>query len=594
MGRKGAPPDALNPGDSPRPLGPRTQIKIERPLALVRFVLSFAGIVLGGILMSYFDLGTHSRPVTTTSSEAQRWFDRGLVWIYGYNHEEAITCFKKALAADPGCAMAQWGIAYAIGPNYNKPWIAFPEDEKREALRVAHKALAAAASSDRLAPAERDLITALKQRYPETCVEDFTPWNDAYAAAMHEVYLAHSADLDITTLCAEALMNRTPWQLWDLRSGKPAARSSAPKARALMENAFAADEAAWRHPGLLHMYIHLMELSSTPEHALRHGDALINLVPASGHLIHMATHIDVLCGEYQDVVERNSRAIVVDNIYRDTVGADNFYTVYRCHNLHFKIYGAMFLGQPAPALEAADALIAELPEPLLRPMADWFEGFVPMKQHVLIRFGRWMDIVMQPMPKDAELFSVTTAMMHYARAIAFANLHQPDKAETERARFYVALERVPETRMLFNNPCRDILKVAEQMMLGELEYHRGNHAAAFAHLRRSVEIDDNLPYDEPWGWMQPTRHALGALLLDHGDFAEAEAVYRADLGLDATLSRACQHPANVWSLHGLHECLLRRGEAKEAMHIRRQLDKAVARASVPIKASCYCRHKAVA
>ncbi len=458
--------------------------------------------------MEYFDLGSHSRAVTTGSKEAQRWFDRGLLWIYGYNHEEAITCFRHALRADPGCAMAQWGIAYAIGPNYNKPWIAFSDDEKSETLRIAHAALAAATGSDRLSPVERDLIAALTRRYPEDCVDDFDPWHDAYAAAMHEVHLAHSADLDVTTLCAEALMNRTPWQLWDLRSGNPAKRSSAPKARTIMEAAFSSDPAAWRHPGLLHMYIHLMELSSTPERALRHGDALLNLVPDSGHLIHMPTHIDVLCGEYQNVVERNSRAIVVDNKYRDRVGGDNFYTVYRCHNLHFKIYGALFLGQPAPALDAADALVAELPEAVLRPMADWFEGFIPMKQHVLIRFGRWSDIVAQTLPEDAELYSVTTAMMHYARAIAFANLHQPDRAQAERARFHAAVERVPDARMLFNNTCQDILKVAEQMMLGELEYHQGNHSAAFAHLRRSVELDDNLPYDEPWGWMQPTRHAL--------------------------------------------------------------------------------------
>lgn len=148
--------------------------------------------------------------------------------------------------------------------------------------------------------------------------------------------------------------------------------------------------------------------------------------------------------------------------------------------------------------------------------------------------------------------------------------------------------------MLFNNTCRDILAVAEQMLLGELEYHKGNHEAAFDHLRRSVERDDNLPYDEPWGWMQPTRHALGALLLEQGRYDEAEAVYRADLGLDATLSRACQHPGNVWSLHGLHECLSRRGETVEAAHIKLQLDRAVARAEVPIKASCFCRKRAAA
>ena len=160
--------------------------------------------------------------------------------------------------------------------------------------------------------------------------------------------------------------------------------------------------------------------------------------------------------------------------------------------------------------------------------------------------------------------------------------------------FLAAFAAVLETRMLFNNTCRDILTVAEQMMLGELEFHKGNHDAAFAHLRRSIELDDNLPYDEPWGWMQPTRHALGALLLDQERFEEAEAVSRADLGLDYPLSRACQHPGNVWSLHGLHECLVRRENWDEALHVRLQLDKALARADVPIRASCYCRHKAVA
>jgi hypothetical protein len=185
-------------------------------------------------------------------------------------------------------------------------------------------------------------------------------------------------------------------------------------------------------------------------------------------------------------------------------------------------------------------------------------------------------------------------MMHYARTVAFANLRDLEKAEAERDLFFKARDRVPESRMLFNNTCRDILGVAEQMMLGELQYHKGNHGKAFEHLRRSVETDDTLPYDEPWGWMQPTRHALGALLLDQGHLDEAESVYRADLGLDDTLSRACQHPRNVWSLHGLHECLTRRSETDEVRHLKLQLDQAVARAAVPIKASCFCRHKAVA
>jgi tetratricopeptide (TPR) repeat protein len=227
-------------------------------------------------------------------------------------------------------------------------------------------------------------------------------------------------------------------------------------------------------------------------------------------------------------------------------------------------------------------------------MADWFEGFIPMKQHVLVRFGRWHDILAQTLPDDPDLYSVTTAMMHYARTVALANTRALTEADAEKDLFFAARDRVPESRMLFNNTCRDILQVAEQMLMGELEYHKGNHDAAFTHLRKSVELDDNLPYDEPWGWMQPTRHALGALLIEQGQYDEAEQVYRADLGLDETLSRACQHPGNVWSLHGLHECLVHRGETTEAKHIKLQLDKAVARAEVPIRASCYCRQKLAA
>lgn len=546
--------------------------------------------------MSYYDLGTYSRPITCSSQEAQQWFDRGLVWTYAYNHEEAIVCFRRALESDPDCAMAHWGIAYCIGPNYNKPWEAFEEDEKPDALTLAHSSIEAALRNIKeVTPVERSLIEALPKRYPDDpSTEEFSPWNDAFADAMRQVHAAHGDDLDICALFAESIMNRTPWQLWDLPTGKPAEGADTLEAIAVLDGAFERLDGAWQHPGLLHMYVHLMEMSPHPERALRHGDVLSTLVPDAGHLLHMPTHIDVLCGDYMNVVSRNNTAIIADRKFLDREGAENFYSVYRCHNYHFKIYGAMFLGQPTPALETADELMETLPAETLRPMADWFEGFVPMKQHVLIRFGMWNAILEQKLPDDAELFSVTTAMMHYSRTVALANTKQLEAADAERSLFESAFERVPETRMLFNNTCRDILEVGRQMMLGELEYHRGNHKVAFDHLRKSVEMDDNLPYDEPWGWMQPTRHALGALLLEQGEFGEAEAVYRADLGLDATLSRACQHPGNVWSLHGLHECLVKRGEVIEAAHIKLQFDKAAARAEVPINASCYCRSQAIA
>lgn len=546
--------------------------------------------------MSYFDLGSYSMNITTSSPDAQTWFDRGLIWVYAYNHEEAITCFEKALEADPDCAMAHWGIAYAIGPNYNKPWETFEDEEKPDCITRAKQGIAnAVALKGHVNPIEKALIEAIVHRYPDDAsIEEYAPWNDAYANAMRAVHKQHGDDLDVCSLFAEAIMNRTPWALWDLPSGKPAKGADTLEAISVLDTAFANLDGAWAHPGLLHMYIHLMEMSPHPERALRHGDALSTLVPDGGHLLHMPTHVDVLCGDYENVVSRNHTAIIADRKFVEARGADNFYSVYRCHNYHFKIYGAMFLGQPSVALEAAEELIATMSEDFLRSLADWFEAFVPMKQHVLVRFGLWDDILAQKLPSDTELYSVTTAMMHYTRTVALANTGKIAEAEAERDLFLAAFERVPETRMLFNNTCRDILKVAEQMLLGELEYKKGNHAKAFEHLRKSVEIDDTLPYDEPWGWMQPTRHALGALLIEQGLHKEAEAVYRADLGLDATLSRACQHPGNVWSLHGLHECLVYRGEATEALHVRLQLDKAVARAEVPIKASCYCRQRAAA
>ena len=545
----------------------------------------------------YYDLGTYRRPVTTRSKEAQRWFDRGLAWTYGYNHEEAVVCFRHALDADPECAMAWWGVAYAAGPNYNKPWEAFDEEDAARSLATAHEAVAKATKCARDATAtERALIQALEHRYPSRSpAPDMDPWNDGYAAAMRAVYAEHGEDSDVATLFAEAIMNRTPWALWDLATGAVAEGADTAEAIEVLEKAMRERDARGEeaHPGLLHMYIHLMEMSPHPERALAAGDRLRGLVPDAGHLEHMPTHIDVLCGDYRAVVESNEAAIEADRRFLAREGAGNFYSLYRCHDYHFKIYGAMFLGQYRPALAAAEEMIATLPEDLLTvaspPMADWLEGFVPMKQHVLIRFGKWREIVEQELPGNRELFCVTTAMMRYARAVARAVLGELDEADREAAAFDEALARVPESRYVFNNRCVDILAVAEAMMRGELEYRRGRFDAAFDLLRAAVSLDDGLPYDEPWGWMQPARHALAALLLEQGRVEEATAAYRADLGYDTTLSRACQHPDNVWSLHGYHECLERLGRDAEATIVKQRLDLAMARTDVPVTASCFCR-----
>ena len=544
-----------------------------------------------------YDLGSYSRSIATESREAQRWFDRGLAWTYGYNHDEAIACFRRATDADAQCAMAWWGIAYAVGPNYNKPWEAFDEEDASRSLALACDALAQAEVLARRGPeGERALIGALAKRYPSRVpASDMCPWNDDYANAMRAVHSGHPEDPDVEALFAEAIMNRTPWALWDLETGRVAEGADTAEAIAVLEKAMhrrrRRGEAA--HPGLLHMYIHLMEMSPHPERALAAGDLLRDLVPDAGHLVHMPTHIDVLCGDYRSVVETNQSGIEADRKFLAQEGADNFYSLYRCHNYHFKVYGAMFLGQLRAALDAAEELVATLPEELLEvsspPMADWLEGFVPMKQHALIRFGRWEDIVSEPLPENPELFCVTNATMRYARGVAFSVLGDIAAAEGEAEAFEEALELVPETRYVFNNRCRDVLAIAREMMRGEIEYRRGAFDTAFGRLRAAVELDDNLPYDEPWGWMQPTRHALAALLLEQGRVEEAAAVYRADLGYDDTLNRACQHPDNVWSLHGYHECLVRLGRSAEARIVEQRRDLAMARADVPITASCFCR-----
>jgi len=560
-----------------------------------------------GVSMSdYFDLGGYTRPVTTGSAQAQTWFARGLVWAYGFNHEEAAACFERAAEADPGCVMAHWGLAYALGPNYNKPWEAFGPGEAPSAISRARAALAAAGDTGRPAsPVERALVHALAARYPATGragdgpwdPADGAAWNAGYAAAMREVYRSHPDDLDVVALFADALLNLTPWALWDTATGEPAEGAATMEAKAVLDRALATP-AGQAHPGVLHMYIHLMEMSARPEEALPAADLLRDLVPDAGHLRHMPSHIDVLCGDYRSAAAANSAAIEADERFRARHGAMNFYTLYRAHNYHFKIYGAMFLGQQRTALEAADQLAAAIPEDLLRvenpPMADWLEGFVPMRLHVLIRFGRWPDILAAPLPADPGLYRVTTAMTHYAKGVAHAATGQVGKAAAQRELFTTAAAGVPESRTIFNNTCQDILAVAGAMLDGELEYRRGNHDAAFRLLRHAVELDDGLPYDEPWGWMQPARHALGALLLEQGHVAEAEAVYRADLGLDATLARPCQHPGNVWSLHGFHECLTRLGKWEEAGIVMQQLKIAAARADVPVTSSCYCRLTAAA
>jgi len=547
----------------------------------------------------YYDLGSYSRPISTSSPEAQLWFDRGLLWCYGYNHEEAVRCFQKAAEADEGCAMAYWGVAYASGCNYNKKWEDFGEAELELALPACRAAaLSALEHATNISDIERALIKAVEARYQSAKVvseEHLHAWNDDYADAMREVYKNHPDDLEVATLFAEALINRTPWALWDLKTGQPAEDADTLEAIGVLEKAMrqVEREGLEPHPGVLHIYIHVMEMSPHPERALKAADKLRDLVPDAGHLLHMPSHIDILCGQYYNAVAANDRAIVADNKFLAREGANNFYTFYRSHNFHFKLYAAMFLGQYGAALNAAREMTKDFSDELLRTetpnMADALEGVLSIHLHVYIRFGKWQEIIAEPLPEDKAFYCVTTAMLHYAKAVAHAATGKVETAETHRHLFDEAYATVPDSRRIFNNTCLDILAIAREMMLGEIEYRKENYDAAFAHLRQSVYLDDNLLYAEPWGWMQPTRHALGALLLEQNRTEEALKVYRADLGLDATLSRPSQHPENVWALHGYTECLDKVGRLDEAATIKARLAIASARADVPINASCFCR-----
>ena len=541
-----------------------------------------------------YDLGPYSRTVTTASTDAQRWFDRGLNWCFGYHHEEAIACFEKALNADPNCAMAHWGIGYAAGPNYNFPWDLMDPAGKATALARAHdSARAALALAGGVTAPERALIQALPDRYPQRdTIEDQSPWNDAFADAMRLVHQAHPDDLDLRSIFVEAILNRTPWQMWDLRTGEPAPGAGTLEAREVLESAFRDLPGAMNHPGLLHLHVHLMEMSPHPEVALATGDRLREVSPDMGHLVHMPTHIDIQCGHYRDAMHWNQKAIVADRKFYDLAGPMNFYSGYRVHNYHVAAYGAMFLGQYAPANAAVDELIETMPEAFLRipspPMADFFEGYVSVRQHVLIRFGKWREIIAQDLPADRELYCNTVAMIHYARGVAHAALNAVPAAEAEQRLFREAAKLVPKSRFIHNVSCVQLLAIAEEMLEGEIAYRRGEHDAAFAHLRAAITLEDDLPYDEPWGWMQPIRHALGALLLEQGRAAEAEAVYRDDLGLSGALPRAQIHPDNLWALRGLLDCLERRGETAEAGLTRQRVKFAAARADLPVSVSCFC------
>lgn len=547
--------------------------------------------------MTYpFDLGSWSRKVSTTSEDAQRWFDRGLNWTFAYNQEEAVACFRRAIDADPDCAMAWWGVAYANGPFYNRPWIRFTEAEIAEALPICVEAAEASAQLVGDDPVERALATAIPLRYRnagEHRLDVLNGWHRDFADAMLAAWAENPEDLDLAALAGEAAVTCTPRQLWDLASGEPKAGALTEPALAVLEDAIGrARTRGVAHPGLLHMHIHALEMSPMPERALDSANRLRGLVPDAGHLEHMAAHIDVLTGDYAAAADQSTKAIAADDRYLEHAGPVNFYTTARCHDFHLLMYAAMMLGRFDLAIHAADRIAGEATDELVAAsppfMASILDGYAAMRTHVLVRFGRWDDLIAEPAAPNAEARPIRSAMRLYGAGVAHAALGNLAEAREAQAGYRAAAETISEEAIFLSNPVRKMLAVGDAMLEGELLYRIGAREAAFTALREAVARDDALNFTEPWAWMHPPRHALAALLAEDGRLEEAERVLRTDLGLDDSLPRACRHPRNIWALLGLAECLEARGADRDAAELT-ALAGASQRADPDISSACACR-----
>jgi tetratricopeptide (TPR) repeat protein len=514
------------------------------------------------------NLGKFGRRVTTTSADAQRWFDQGLNWLYAFNHDEAARSFGEAARIDPACAMAWWGVALANGPHINNPTL--DADHERAAYAAAEKAQAAAGNAT---PIERDLIGAVRRRYSNPPSPDRGPRDKAYADAMRNVWHANPDDADAGTLFAESMMDLRPWDLWT-PDGRP--QPGTDEIVAALEAVLVSRP---DHPGANHFLVHALEASPHPERALPAADRLRTLVPGAGHLVHMPAHIDLRLGHYADADAANERAVAADDAYFKKSAPPGFYVIYVAHNHQFLSYAAMMEGRSAVAIREARAAIASIPEPFLREAAPAIDGYLAIPYEALVRFGKWQEILAEPEP--AADLPICRTILHAARGVALANLGRLDDAVVERAAFELAAGGIAVSAKSGNSPAADVVNVARHMLTGEIAAKRGDAETSFAELREAARIEDTLHYDEPPDWMMHPRHALGALLLAAGKTSDAEAVYRDDL---------VRHPENVWSLTGLADCLRARGAADLA-DVEARAKKAAARADVPIRTSCFCTSK---
>jgi tetratricopeptide (TPR) repeat protein len=512
------------------------------------------------------NLGSHTFPVSTRNRQAQTFMSQGLNLAYAFNHAEARRAFREAARLDPNLAMAYWGQALVLGPNINA---LMEPNEEPSAYELVQKAMSL---RSRATPRERAYIEALAQRYSGKA-EDRQPRDAAYADAMRSVHERFPNDLDAAMLYVESVMDLRPWGYWQ-RDGAPHARTD--DIVALTERVMARHP---KHPGAVHMYIHLMEGTSTPEKAEQAADTLQTLMPAAGHMVHMPAHIYQRIGRYADAITANQLAVAADEDYISQCRAQGLYPMaYYPHNIHFLWFSATEDGQSRLAIESSRQLASKIDDETLRSL-PLTAGFRMVPYYALTRFGRWEEMLTQPEPPAFS--AVLRSAWHYTRGLAFVATDRLANAEEELKKLE-ALKTDPSMReaMFSPNLSSAILAPASEVLAGEIAAARGNFDVAIAHLDKAIRLEDSLVYTEPSEFHFPPRLALGAILLEAGRPAEAETVYWEHLR---------RHRENGWGLFGLMQALRAQNKTADAALTEARFKTAWARADVTLTASRFGR-----
>ena len=508
------------------------------------------------------NLGKHAFPVTTRSRQAQLFVNQGMNLSYGFNHAEAGRAFREAARLDPSCAMCVWGQALVLGPNINVPMA--PEDEPK-ALELAKKAVAMKAKAS---PRERAYIDALARRYTGN-KDDRAAADKAYAEAMRGVARQYPADLDAQTMFAEAAMDLRPWNYW-YGDGTPYPGTE--EIVSTLEKVLARNP---NHPGANHLYIHAVEATKSPERAEAAADRLLNLVPGAGHMVHMPSHIYQRVGRYADAAAANVAAAKADEDYISQCRAQGIYPMaYYPHNVHFLWYATTAEGRSKEAIEAARKTAAQVSDEQMDAL-PLLAAFRVVPLYALARFGRWDEVLAEPIPSDKHLY--LKGVSHYARGLAFLGKGDLGAAEKELDDVRrIAADKALEVTLFSPNTAAAIFAMAPEVLAGELAARRKQYDIAIAHLERAVRLEDSLFYTEPEEWHYPSRQALGAVLVEAGRPREAEVVYWDDLR---------KHAGNGWSLFGLAQALRAQGKTAEADAIQARFAKAWQRADVTLTSS---------